>query len=117
MVVSDLAAIEIIKMQLAAPFIFLGCLLVVILVLCAIFTPRKSKQYRKILADMFVAGRIKQLAEEKGIDIPEEFESYKRFRKKQQLHLKDLDEAIEEELKEEVGDVEDLDFKETPKGE
>ena len=116
MVVSDIGIamqFELLKMF----FGFLFILLIFAIMLSIIFSVSKSKRYRKFLADMFVAGRIKQLAEDKGIDISEECEEFKRFLKKQRLDCQDLDNVVEEELKEEIGDeiLTDLDLKEIKK--
>lgn len=82
------------------PGIFIGLILAVCL-----FGVRTSKHYRKVLKDLFVSGRIRQIAADKGINLSEEFESYKAFRKRRRITNQSLDDTIEEELQEElVGD-------------
>ena len=73
-----------------------------LLVVVYFFDTRKSQQYRKTLMDMYVAAKIKSLAKEDNLDIVEEFESFKKWKKKQNLGDKDLDNVIEEEIKERV---------------
>jgi hypothetical protein len=69
-----------------------------------ITSERKSKSYRKVIMDMYVSAKIKQFAKEDNIDIDAEFESFKKWKKKDKLESKimDLDDAVEEELKERV---------------
>ena len=69
-------------------------------------TPRRSESYRKQLMDMYVAAKIKFLAKSDNLDIVEEFESFKKWCKKQNLDDKDLDQVIERDLKERVAEQE-----------
>lgn len=85
-----------------------GIIIGVILALC-LFSVRSSKHYRKILKDLFVAGRIRQIAADKGINLSEEYESYKAFKKRRNIRNTSLDDSIEEDLQEEIiGDDIDL---------
>jgi len=72
--------------------------------ICAIFTIRKSKQYRKEIIDMYVASKTKQLAKDEGLDLVLEYESFKKWLKKKKLECThaELDEVIEAELMEKV---------------
>lgn len=92
-------------------FVLLGIASFVLVM--SLFIPRKSQEYRKTLMDMYVAAKIKFLAEKDGLDIAEEFESFKRWKKKQNLHDCDLDIVIEREIKENV--AEPIKEKEKPK--
>jgi len=69
-----------------------------------VFSVRKSKQYRKYLADMYVAAKIRFLAKKDDLDIVSESEDFKLWSKKQRLENRDydLDNTIEEELKESI---------------
>lgn len=86
-------------------------LLIGILLVIFILGSSRSRNYRDVLVDLFVAGRIRQIAESKDIDLTEEYESFKLFIKKRRLRTIDLGEAIEDDLKEELLDDENL-FKE-----
>ena len=77
---------------------------VIILVLIAIYSPSRSKRYRKMMTDLFVAGRIKQLAKEKEIDIAEEYESFKKWLKKERIVNEELDTTIERDLQEKLSE-------------
>ena len=99
---------------IVTPFSDMGMMILLILVGISIFfvvietfSRRKSQQYRKTLMDMYVAAKIKFLANKDGLNIAEEFESFKKWKKKQNLNEKDLDNVIEGELKERVAE-EDL---------
>lgn len=61
-------------------------------------SPRGSRKYRKTLADLFVAGRIRQISKDKDVDLSQELIDYKSFYKKGRISSLDLDESIEEEL-------------------
>lgn len=82
-------------------FIGMGVALLLIIVL-ALALGRKSRNYRKELADLYVAGRIKQLAKEDSIDLVEENESFKKWCKKQNIGYQDLDVTILEDLQEKI---------------
>ncbi len=77
---------------------------VLIIIVAYVLDKRKSQIYRKTLMDMYVAAKIKFLAKEDGLSIEDEFESFKMWKKKQNLNEKDLDNVIEGELKERVAE-------------
>lgn len=62
----------------------------------------KSLEYRKNLVNLYVAGKIKQMAKKDSIDLDVEALEFRKYELEQKLKLKDLDSAIEEKLKEEV---------------
>ena len=72
---------------------FLFCIFAVILFVAVIGTfidlinkateSRKTQNYRKVVADMFVAGTIRKLAEEDKIDLDEEYKKFQKYEKKQ----------------------------------
>jgi len=82
-----------------------------------LFTPSKSKRYRKVLADLYVAAKIRDLANEDGFDLALENECLKKWSKKERINYVDLDESIEEDLQERVaeGAKTKSDSKEKPK--
>jgi len=85
-------------------FIFVAIILLIIVVAHALFGPSKSRTYRKMMTDLFVAGRIKQLAKEKEIDIAEEYESFKKWLKKERIVNEELDTTIERDLQEKLSE-------------
>lgn len=89
-------------------------LLVIVIMIAAIFQTRKSKQYRREIADMYVVGKIKQIAEADKIDLQKEYESFKNWIKKSALRESkmELDDVIEYKMKE---DLYESAFKEKPK--
>lgn len=61
--------------------------------------PTKSKAYRKYLTNLYVAGRIRQLAEEDKIDlIKEDLNCLKYVAVSEKSRIKELDDKIESEL-------------------
>lgn len=76
-----------------------------IFIICGIMTifeKRKTKSYREELSDLYVAGKIRQLAEEAKINLEEEYELFKRWRRLRRSEDRELDRVIEEDLKEKL---------------
>ena len=75
-------------------------------ILLSLSEQRKSKKYRKTIMDMYVSAKLKFLANEDGLDLTEEFESFKKWAKKERLNSGDgeLDTVVEEELMERVSE-------------
>lgn len=76
-------------------------LIVLILVVASLFY-RKSKEYRKTMADMYVVGKIKQLAEKDGIDLIKELKEFAKAMKYKKIDVEELDKTIERELQEKI---------------
>lgn len=77
-----------------------------------------SKKYRTLLTNLFVAGRIRQLAKEKGISIAKEYKAFKTFYRRVKVDNQSLDTQIEEEIQHNlIKDTEDFleDIKEDKK--
>jgi uncharacterized membrane protein len=81
-------------------------ILVIFALLMHFFTPRKSKSYRRDLTNLYVAGKIKQVADKEGINLTEEFENFKKYCKKKKMEDWSLDYVIEEDLKDQINDKE-----------
>lgn len=79
-------------------------LVVVSFIGLALVIPRRSYNYRKVLTDLYVAGRIRQLATEDKIDLAIENELFKKYCKKQRIEEQDLDSTIAEDLQERITD-------------
>ena len=65
-------------------------------------TPSKSRKYREELSNLYVAGRIRQLAVEDKIDLKNEESLFKDYCHKQRIREQSLDETIETELQEKI---------------
>ena len=89
-------------------------LIVALLLVLAIFSPRRTKKYRRELADMYVAAKIRQIASKEDIDLGLEHQSYKIWVKKKSMEegYYGFDDVVEEELKEKLLEEE---VKEKPK--
>ena len=83
---------------------FIG-FLIFLAVAASLLRPRKSQEYRKLLTDMFVAGKIKLLAKADNINLADEEKNFNRWLKKQRLEYTDLDRTVEEELKRKISNV------------
>jgi len=68
---------------------------------------RKSKQYREIISDMYVVGKVKQFATEDKIEIEKETKEYLLFCKQGKNYMNQLDEVIEDHLKNRVQEATD----------
>lgn len=95
---SDAAYIAPIILSIAG-FIFI---IIVALVWYIYAMPRRTKGYREDLSNLYVAGRIRQIATEDKIDLNNEYDVYKTWVRKTKLENKSLDYSIEEELKEKL---------------
>jgi len=71
-----------------------------------LITPSRTRRYRKELSDLYVAGRIKQIAKKDNIDLDEELKSYRLYRKKRNIESSNLDNTIEEDLQDKIVDEE-----------
>ncbi len=80
-------------------------ILLIALGISALFKVRRTKQYRKEIMDMYVASKTKKIAKEESLDLDEEYESFKKWCKRQRLTSgMDLDDVIEAELKDKVSE-------------
>lgn len=62
----------------------------------------RTHQYRRMLTDLYVSGRIRQLAKEDSIDLVEELKHYKKVTKDNKVDVESLDNTVEAELQEKV---------------
>lgn len=85
----------------AVVIIAMAILFVVVWILCTLELT-KSQKYRKFLADMYVAGKIRQYATKDNLDLATEFESFKNWRKKGRIMYESLDNTVEIELQERI---------------
>ena len=97
--------------QLATMIFGFVMILILIAVLYSIFRMRRSQEYRKLLSDLYVAGKITRIAKEDGIDLVEEEANFKRWCKKQDLRYLDLDDTIEAKLKDKIDEEKIKDIK------
>lgn len=86
-------------LYLAVAFVYV----IVGLLILSAFTPRKTERYRKYLMDLYVSGRIKQLAKKDGVELDKEAKDFKYYLKfAEKYKSKDLDDRIESELMQKV---------------
>jgi hypothetical protein len=80
--------------------VFFGLLtgLALILLVMVYFMPSKTMMYRRRLTDLYVAGRIRQLAEKDNIDLEKEYKLFRTSYKKIVAENKPLDHTIELEM-------------------
>lgn len=98
---------DVVLSQMVGASFFMVCLVGIILISALILMrKRKTKQYRIELADMYIAGRIKQIASEDKVNLDEEYENFKRWDKQKRMLSSDFkyDDIVEEELKEKVSE-------------
>ena len=82
----------------------LSLFVIVVMAVMWVFTPSKTRSYRKTLADLYVSAKIRSLALRDKLDLDKEFEKCKLWEKgnRRQREEYRLDNAVEEELKEEI---------------
>jgi uncharacterized membrane protein YuzA (DUF378 family) len=79
----------------------------VIIGLTCLFSTRSTKKYRQKLVDMYIAGTIRKLAKDEGIDLDEEYKTFVKELKKKNLDEQSLDNVIEAEKAEQYLDAQD----------
>ena len=84
------------------PLLGLLVILVVILVLYELLKQKPTRAYTQRLVDMYVAGRTRQLAKSKDINLDVEYTRFLMDEKKARLKIKSLGIILEEELSEEL---------------
>ena len=94
-------------------FLFVGVALFVS-VIHSLFNS-KSKAYRQDLSNMYVAGKIRQIAEKDNIDLNQEFLEFARITKNKRVDVEALDNTIERELQEKIAGTSDKVSKDIPK--
>jgi len=62
----------------------------------------KTREYRKEITDMYVAGKVRQLAEKDNINIDDEYQKFKLYYKKKRIKVQPLDNTIEEDIQEKI---------------
>ena len=65
---------------------------------------RPTQYYRKVLMDLFVVGKIKEFAKEGKINLAKEEADFNNWTRKRRLTDVDLDNVIEEEIKEKISE-------------
>jgi len=83
---------------------FVAVLYLMFLVGMIVFTPTRTKRYRREIVDMYVAGKIRQLAKKDSIDLEEEYKVFRCYHKKQRAEIRDVDNTIEVELQDKIID-------------
>ena len=82
-----------------AVFIFL---IIVAMSVHRLFVGSKSSQYKHFLTDMWVVGKVKQLAEKDSVDLAKEIKDFIVSDKKNKIYQKSIAQVIEEEMKEKI---------------
>jgi hypothetical protein len=80
---------------------WVGFLVFVLIVVYAI-SPSKSKIYRQDLSNMYVVGKIKQIAKKEGLDLNAEFAEFAKVTKNKKIDFEALDMTVERELQEKL---------------
>lgn len=87
----------------------IGIMLMIILafylgLLLGIYGIRKSKYYRRILSDLYVTGRIRQIANHRKVNLDLEKDNMIRFLRslRKDRPNTNIDDTIEEEIKDEL---------------
>ena len=62
----------------------------------------KSKDYRTLISDMFVAGKVRNIAAEEKVDLDAEYKRFKKWEKKDYLKGTEIDEAVSINLRDKI---------------
>ena len=75
---------------LIAIFIVMVCIFVVV----AIAAPSSTRRYRSDLSNLYIAGKVRALAEEDKIDLDVEYKKFRQYYKKKIAEEKGIDHSI-----------------------
>ena len=75
---------------------------IIVSVMSWIAKSAKSKEYRTLISDMFVAGKVRQIADEEKVDLDTEMKRFRRWQKKDYLKGTELDAAIAVNLRDKI---------------
>lgn len=82
--------------------IVIGTFLFILFVIELTTGRTKSEKYRSLMTDLYVTGKIKQIAKEDGIDLKEELKDFLQSHKEMLKYQVPLDTSIEIELQERI---------------
>lgn len=68
------------------------------------FSTSKSKQYRETMSDMYVVGKIRNIAKGDDINLNTEFSEFAKVTKNKKIDFEALDSTIERELQEKIAE-------------
>jgi len=80
------------------------------LFLSSLFSKSKSKEYRTLLSDMFVAGKVRKIADEEEIDLEVEYSRFKKWEKKSRMIGSDIDKTVEVNLRDKITEVSEIEI-------
>ena len=72
------------------------------LMVLILFDKRKTQKYRKYIADLYVAAKIRFFTKEDNLDLVAEEKTFKSWNKKQSGVDRDVDSSVAAELKERI---------------
>ena|SRR6056297_3217073 len=82
--------------------LFGGLFILMSILVVAALISRRTRDYKHSLSDLYVSGRIRQIAGADKVNLNEEYEFFKQWDKKRRMENLTIDSAIEEELKEKL---------------
>jgi hypothetical protein len=71
----------------------------------------KSSEYRGIMSDMYVVGMVKKFAKDDSIDLLQELKEFNKIEEKNKRKRMDVDDVIEDNLKEKINAKSEEDLK------
>ena len=78
--------------------IVLAVVVVFLMILLETIMPSKTKTYRRDLSNMYVVGKIKQIADKEGINLIDEFAEFAKVTKNKKIDFESIDNTIEREM-------------------
>jgi hypothetical protein len=87
----------------------------IIALIGAVCRPPRTRRYRRELVDLYVSGKIRQLADKDKIDLEEEYKIFRKYTKKRTAEEQPLDNTIEMEMQDKIVDDAEKESKKTTK--
>jgi len=90
-------------------FFWLGLALFVMVIYRICFEKSKTRTYRQDLSNMYIVGKIKQIANKEGISLMEEFAEFAKVTKNKKIDFESIDMTVEREMQEKIAEKSEAD--------
>ena len=80
------------------------------LLISSLVSKSKSKEYRTLLSDMFVAGKVRKIADEEKVDLELEYSRFKKWEKKSRMRGSDIDKTVEVNLRDKITEASEIEI-------
>ena len=87
---------------LGVSVLILGIYFLIFIVVMRLIEGSKSNQYRKLMTNVYIVGKIKKYADEEKLDLSKELKEYFKIRRINKSYVQSLDKTIEVEIQQKI---------------